>query len=120
VALVTSLVFAVGRGCCSSTSTTTTARRHAAVLVDKEWIDVINSRYIMGIDGISLPLMILTMLIVPLVIIYSWNHFPEPHNPKAFLILMLVLRPACSAASWPRTSSCSSCSSRSCCCRCTS
>ena len=31
------------------------------------------------------------MLIVPLVIIYSWNHFPEPHNPKAFLILILIL-----------------------------
>src|SRR5205085_6770742 len=26
-----------------------------------------------------------------LCVIYSWNHFPEPHNPKAFLILMLVL-----------------------------
>ena len=24
-------------------------------------------------------------------IIYSWNHFPEPHNPKAFLILILIL-----------------------------
>ena len=31
------------------------------------------------------------MFIVPLVIIYSWNHFPEPHNPKAFLILILIL-----------------------------
>src|SRR5881409_2567687 len=26
-----------------------------------------------------------------LCVIYSWNHFPEPHNPKAFLTLMLVL-----------------------------
>ena len=55
------------------------------------WIDVINSRYHVGIDGISLPLVALTLLIVPLCIIYSWNHFPEPHNPKAFLILILVL-----------------------------
>ena len=31
------------------------------------------------------------MLIVPLCIIYSWNHFPEPHNPKAFLALILLL-----------------------------
>jgi NADH-quinone oxidoreductase subunit L len=52
---------------------------------------VINSRYIMGIDGISLPLIALTVFVVPLVIIYSWDHFPEPHNPKAFLILMLIL-----------------------------
>ena len=59
--------------------------------VDKSWIDVINSRYTMGVDGISMPLILLTLLVVPLVIIYSWNHFPEPHNPKAFLILILVL-----------------------------
>src|SRR5215207_2094773 len=55
------------------------------------WIDVINSRYHIAIDGISLPLMILSMVITVLCVIYSWDHFPEPHNPKAFLILMLVL-----------------------------
>ena len=60
-------------------------------VVDKEWIPVIDSRYHLGIDGISLPLLLLTGLIVPLTIIYSWNHFPEPRNPKAFLILMLIL-----------------------------
>ena len=60
-------------------------------LVDKQWIPVINSRYIVGMDGISLPLIALTMLVVPLCIIYSWNHFPEPRNPKAFLILILIL-----------------------------
>jgi len=60
-------------------------------LVDKQWIPVINSRYIVGLDGISLPLLALTVLIVPLCVIYSWNHIPEPGNPKAFLILMLVL-----------------------------
>jgi NADH-quinone oxidoreductase subunit M len=60
-------------------------------VVDKRWIEVINSRYHVGIDGISLPLLILSMVIVPLCIIYSWDHFPEPHNPKAFLMLILVL-----------------------------
>lgn len=60
-------------------------------LVDKQWIDIINSRYLVGIDGISLPLIALTILVVPLVIVYSWDHFPEPHNPKAFLLLILVL-----------------------------
>ena len=59
--------------------------------VDKPWIDVISSRYLVGIDGMSLPLILLTMLIVPLCIIYSWDHFPEPVNPKAFLILILIL-----------------------------
>jgi NADH-quinone oxidoreductase subunit M len=55
------------------------------------WIDVINARYDIGIDGLAVPLIALTLLIVPLVIAYSWNHFPEPHNHKAFLALILVL-----------------------------
>ncbi len=58
---------------------------------NKEWIEVINSRYHIALDGMSLPLVVLTMLVVPLCIIYSWNHFPEPHNPKAFLTLILIL-----------------------------
>jgi NADH-quinone oxidoreductase subunit M len=31
------------------------------------------------------------MLISLLCVVYSWDHFPEPHNPKAFLVLLLVL-----------------------------
>jgi NADH-quinone oxidoreductase subunit M len=60
-------------------------------VISKGWIDVIRSRFDMGVDGIALPLLALTMLVIPLVIIYSWNHFPEPHNPKSFLILILIL-----------------------------
>src|SRR3954471_4845273 len=59
--------------------------------VNRGWIDAINSRYQIGIDGISLPLLILSMFIVVLTVVYSWNHFPEPRNPKAFLILTLIL-----------------------------
>ena len=58
---------------------------------NRTWIEVINSRYHIGIDGISLPLLVLSAVITLLCVIYSWDHFPEPHNPKAFLILMLVL-----------------------------
>ena len=59
--------------------------------VDRRWIPVIKSRYIMGLDGLSLPLYLLSMLIVVLVVIYSWNHIPSPGNAKAFLGLMLLL-----------------------------
>ncbi|MDH5519443.1 MAG: NADH-quinone oxidoreductase subunit M [Acidimicrobiia bacterium] len=59
--------------------------------VDRSWIDVINARYSVGIDGVSLPLIALTLLVVPLVIVYSWNHIPAPGNAKAFLMLILVL-----------------------------
>src|SRR5918995_3777214 len=60
-------------------------------MVNEPWIDVIRSRFVVGLDGLSVPLVALTLLITPLCIIYSWNHFPEPRNPKAFLILLLVL-----------------------------
>src|SRR6266851_2301638 len=59
--------------------------------VDHTWIPVIKSRYIIGIDGLGLPLLILSMVIVVLVMIYSWDHIPEPGNPKAFFALMLIL-----------------------------
>jgi NADH-quinone oxidoreductase subunit M len=59
--------------------------------VNRSWIDVINARYHIGVDGISLPLFGLSLFITPLCIVYSWDHFPEPHNPKAFLTLILVL-----------------------------
>ena len=59
--------------------------------VDKSWIEVISSRYHLGVDGIALPLLILTMGITLLCVVYSWDHFPEPHNPKAFLALLLIL-----------------------------
>ncbi len=60
-------------------------------VVDVSWIDVINSRFILGLDGISLPLMALTLVVVPLCVVYSWDHMPEPGNPKAFMILILIL-----------------------------
>ena len=60
-------------------------------VVDKGWIDVINSRYIVGLDGLSLPLLLLSLVVVPLCLIYSWNHIPEPGNPKAFFVLLLIL-----------------------------
>ncbi len=55
------------------------------------WISVVNADYSIGLDGMSLPLVALTLLVTPLVIIYSWNHIPSPGNAKAFLMLMLVL-----------------------------
>ena len=60
-------------------------------VVDKGWINAIDADYIMGLDGLSLPLLILSMVIIPLCVIYSWEHIPEPGNAKAFLILMLIL-----------------------------
>src|SRR5450755_3914374 len=59
--------------------------------VNKSWIDVINSRYHIGVNGISLPMLALSPFISLLCVVYSWNHFPDPYNPKAFLALLLLL-----------------------------
>jgi NADH-quinone oxidoreductase subunit M len=59
--------------------------------VNEPWIGAINANYHVGIDGISLPLLVLSTFIMVLAVIYSWNHWEEPKNPKAFLILMLLL-----------------------------
>jgi len=59
--------------------------------VDTPWIGAINANYHLGVDGISLPLLVLSTFVMVLAVIYSWNHWEEPHNPKAFLILMLIL-----------------------------
>jgi NADH-quinone oxidoreductase subunit M len=45
--------------------------------VNEPWIDAIRSRFIMGCDGMSLPLYILTMAITLLCIIYSWITSPS-------------------------------------------
>jgi NADH-quinone oxidoreductase subunit M len=55
------------------------------------WITAINANYHIGIDGISLPLLILSTFVMVLSVIYSWNHWEEPRNPKGFLALMLIL-----------------------------
>ena len=55
------------------------------------WISSINSNYEIGIDGISLPLLLLSTFISVLAIIYSFEHLPEPKSPKGFLALILVL-----------------------------
>lgn len=55
------------------------------------WIPVIKSNYHVFLDGMALPLFVLSAVVIPLCIVYSWNHWPAPHNPKALLALMLIL-----------------------------
>ncbi len=57
-----------------------------------DWISVIKSTYFIGVDGISFPMYLLSMVITLLVVIYSWDHVPAPGNPKAFFMLMLILQ----------------------------
>ncbi len=59
--------------------------------VDTNWIPTIGARYHMGLDGISIPLFLLTFLISFLCIIYSFQWMPEPGNHRAFYALILLL-----------------------------
>jgi NADH-quinone oxidoreductase subunit M len=52
------------------------------------WFSVINSNYHLGVDGISLPMVLLTALLTPLAILFS---FSVHENVKAFMILFLLL-----------------------------
>ncbi len=60
--------------------------------VDETWISVIKSNYTIGLDGISLPLYVLSMAVTFLVAIYTWDNMPDAGNPKMFMMLMLVLQ----------------------------
>jgi NADH-quinone oxidoreductase subunit M len=59
--------------------------------VNLPWIPVIGARYHVGIDGISLPLFVLTFVLSFLCAIYTWRYVPSPGKTKAFLALMLLL-----------------------------
>src|ERR1041385_2475592 len=54
-------------------------------------ISPIHSNYHVGVDGISLPLFELTLLLSFLCAIYTWKVLPPPGRPKAFLALILLL-----------------------------
>jgi NADH-quinone oxidoreductase subunit M len=59
--------------------------------VDVGWIEAINARYHLGLDGVSLPLFELTLLLSFLSMIYTWKYLPQPGRPKAFVGLQLLL-----------------------------
>ncbi|NCW48498.1 MAG: NADH-quinone oxidoreductase subunit M, partial [Actinobacteria bacterium] len=60
--------------------------------VDSEWITVIRANYTIGLDGISLPLYVLSMVVTLLVMIYTWDNMPDAGNAKSFIMLMLGLQ----------------------------
>ena len=56
-----------------------------------QWIPVIGARYHVGIDGISMPLFVLTYLLGLLCAIYTARYVPQPGRTKAFVALTLLL-----------------------------
>jgi NADH-quinone oxidoreductase subunit M len=60
--------------------------------VDRHWISSPNIHYHMGIDGISLWLVVLTTFLTPLCVLISWESIHE--RVKEFFILLLILETA--------------------------
>ncbi|UNO44039.1 NADH-quinone oxidoreductase subunit M [Streptomyces sp. MST-110588] len=58
---------------------------------DISWIPALDIRIHLGIDGISLPLLVLTALLTFLCALYSCFHMPKGPSPRAFVALLLVL-----------------------------
>ncbi len=58
---------------------------------DITWIPALDVRIHLGIDGISLPLLVLTALLTFLCALYSYFKMPSGPSPKAFVALLLVL-----------------------------
>ena len=56
---------------------------------DYSWISAIGARWTLGIDGIALPLMLLTTFLTPLTFIGSWSAIEK--HVKEFTIALLVL-----------------------------
>ena len=70
---------------------TADARGALQYSVDVPWISAIDARYFVGLDGVSLPMFELTLLVSFLCMIYTWRFLPEPGRPKAFIALLLLL-----------------------------
>jgi len=58
---------------------------------DVSWIPSIGARFHVGLDGIALPMFILSLLVTFLCMIYALWHIPDPGNPKLFIALCLLL-----------------------------
>src|SRR5690606_388701 len=67
-----------------------TGTDHAAMqhVFSLDWIPTFNIHYLMGIDGISLPLVVLTTFISLLAMGASWN---VTRHVKAYCVLFLLL-----------------------------
>ena len=57
-----------------------------------KWIPSLGANYTVGIDGISMPLILLNAIVIPLLILYSWKEDREA--PNRFYGLILTMQAA--------------------------
>lgn len=86
---VTGVVLAAALGLAAGFDHDHPARMQATT--DISWIPALDIRIHLGVDGISLPLVVLTALLTFLCALYSYFHMPKGPSPKAFVALLLTL-----------------------------
>lgn len=59
--------------------------------VNHVWISALHSNYHVFVDGISLPLLALSLLTTTCCVAYCWWKAPKPVNHKALAVLLLLL-----------------------------
>ena len=60
--------------------------------VSVEWVPQLDLSIRLGVDGISLPLVVLTSLLGLLTMVYSLRYLPDAGRPRAFIGLLLLLQ----------------------------
>jgi NADH-quinone oxidoreductase subunit M len=87
--LVTVVAFAISIGMLAAYD----GGRSGFQLVDRAvWVESLNFNYIVGVDGISLFLVLLTTLLMPAAILVSWR---IERSVKYYMIAFLILETAC-------------------------
>src|ERR1051325_10912703 len=59
---------------------------------DSEWIPLIGARYQLGVDGLSVILIMLTTLLGVIAAVCSWNYIREKGREKEYYIMLLLLQ----------------------------
>jgi NADH-quinone oxidoreductase subunit M len=59
--------------------------------VDVSWLPAVDVRFHLGIDGISLPLVLLTALLTFLCVLYTTRIVPDGASPRVLIALVLLL-----------------------------
>ncbi|MEY9906350.1 NADH-quinone oxidoreductase subunit M [Catenulispora sp. MAP12-49] len=59
--------------------------------VDWNWIPALHVRFHLGVDGVSLPLILLTALLSALCFFYSIRHMPDGGSQRSYVALLLLL-----------------------------
>jgi NADH-quinone oxidoreductase subunit M len=57
-------------------------------VVEAGWYDVVNASYHLGVDGLSVPMVLLTTLLTPLALLISWS---IKENVRTYMALFLLL-----------------------------